>query len=89
VECSDIWGNSGGDYVDCLAGMNGLNGNFSADPLLCNPDFGDFALQVDSPCAPGNHPAGADCGTIGAREPGCGNPTETTTWGRIKAMFRD
>ncbi|HSG99184.1 MAG TPA: right-handed parallel beta-helix repeat-containing protein, partial [candidate division Zixibacteria bacterium] len=38
VSCSDIYGNSPGDWVDCLTGLDGLNNNFSADPLYCLAD---------------------------------------------------
>jgi predicted outer membrane repeat protein len=64
--CSDVWGNAGGDWVGALAGQEGTNGNFSADPQWCDADAFDFRLQSGSPCLPGNHPDGASCGTIGA-----------------------
>ena len=87
LECTDIWDNSGGDYVGCIAEKNGVDGNFSGDPLFCGPESGDFTIQLDSPCAPGNHPDGAACGTIGALPAACGTPTEPTTWGAIKSMY--
>jgi len=67
--CSDIYGNAGGDWVGCIAGQSGTNGNFSADPLLCDAAAGDFGLLETSPCAPENSPAG--CGLIGAHGVGC------------------
>ncbi len=70
--CSNAYGNAGGDWVGCVAGQNGINGNFSADPLFCDPANGDFTLDVASPCLPGNHPYGEDCGLIGALSQGCG-----------------
>jgi len=88
VECSDIYGN-GGDYVSCIAGLNGIDGNFSGDPKFCNLAGKDFGLQEDSPCLPGNHPDGFDCGLIGALPQGCDDPaTEPLTWGAIKALYR-
>jgi hypothetical protein len=68
--CSDLHGNIGGDWVGCAAGQGSGNGNFSADPLFCNPSIGNFHLDADSPCAPGNSPG--DCDLIGAHGVGCG-----------------
>ncbi len=85
LTCCNLFGNSGGDWSDCLEDQLGMNGNFSADPLFCDPLNGELTLDADSPCLPGNHPDGDDCGLIGAWEHGCGaTPTIQTTWGRIK-----
>jgi hypothetical protein len=86
LACSNVFGNSAGDAI-CL---DDLGGNFSADPLFCDVDGGDFTLQADSPCLPGQHPDGADCDLIGALGEGCGGstPVETTSWGRIKELYR-
>ena len=89
--CCDIYGNVGGDWTGCIAAEYGTNGNFSADPLFCDELNGDFSLQTCSPCLPGNHPDGYDCGgVLGAFGSGCdcGTATEPTTWGSIKAMYR-
>ncbi len=67
--CSDLYGNAGGDWVGCIAGQLGTNGNFSADPLFCDPETGDLRLEPDSPCAEGNSPPG--CGFVGAWGFGC------------------
>jgi hypothetical protein len=74
---------------DC-PNLTGINGNISLDPQFCGiSDSGNYLLQADSPCAPGNHPEGNDCGQIGARGVGCGNtPVSTATWGSLKALFR-
>jgi hypothetical protein len=88
--CCDLFGNTGGDS---LCGTD-AGGNFSLDPLFCDADGGDFRLHEDSPCLPGQHPSGADCGgTIGALGVGCGKATSageavSLSWGRIKAAFR-
>ena len=78
VRCSDVQGGWPG------------TGNFSADPLFCDASTGDVTLRSDSPCLPGNHPDGYDCGLIGAFGEGCSGPTavEETTWGGIKAMWK-
>ncbi|MFC1573263.1 right-handed parallel beta-helix repeat-containing protein [Candidatus Eisenbacteria bacterium] len=63
AQCSDIYGNAGGDWVGDIADQLGVNGNISEDPLLCAPDSADFTLCGDSPCASENNPG---CGQIGA-----------------------
>lgn len=91
LECCDVYGNAGGDYVGSIEGQNGVNGNFSACPSFCYADLGDFQLCDESPCLPGNHPEGYNCGLIGAWGEGCScGPTASkpTTWGSIKAMYR-
>jgi hypothetical protein len=67
--CCDLFGNEGGDWVGCVAGQNGQNGNISEDPLFCDAENGDFTLHSDSPCLGENNP---ECGTMGAKGSGCG-----------------
>ncbi len=67
----DIYGNTGGDWVGCIAGQFGTNGNFSSNPLFCDPDNNDFNLADLSPCLPENNPDGV---LIGARGGGCDTP---------------
>lgn len=60
--CCDLFDNGSNDlrpevFVD-------VGGNFSQDPLFVGP--GDYDLQEDSPCLPGAHPDGSECGRIGA-----------------------
>lgn len=78
--CSDVHGNAGGDWVGVIAGQVGTNGNFSADPQFCDANAFDFQLLPASPCLPGNHPDGTDCGTIGANG-------ECTTVGVVDAQL--
>jgi hypothetical protein len=70
IECTDVFGNSEGDWVACLAGQGDVNGNMSADPLFCDPEYRDYSLDAASPClsVPG-------CGRIGALGQGCGVAT--------------
>ena len=70
--CSDVFGNAGGDWVGPIAGQDGVSGNFSMDPLFCDAGSRNLSLQPESPCLPGQHPDGADCGLIGAYGSGCG-----------------
>jgi predicted outer membrane repeat protein len=89
VTCSDIFGSTGGDWVGCIADQAGINGNFSLDPLFCDAAAGDLTLSSESPCLPGNHPDGADCGLIGALGQGCGTVSvESKSWGEIKGLYR-
>lgn len=62
--------------------------NFDADPLFCG--LSNYYLRNDSPCAPGNHPDGYDCGLIGPLPVGCGPVNvEMKSWGAIKALYDD
>jgi hypothetical protein len=88
--CCNLYGNTGGDWVGCIAGQYDTNGNFSACPSFCHAEAGDFHLCDESPCLPGNHPDGYGCGLIGALGEGCScGPTQTdpTTWGGIKSLY--
>jgi len=89
--CMNVFGNEGDGYAGQCADPTGLDGNISTDPLFCNATAGDYSLCDISPCAPGNHPDGSDCGRIGALGTACVcEPTavEEATWGSIKALFR-
>ena len=70
LTCCDVFGNGGGDWVGCLDGQYGVNGNFAADPIFCGAAMNDFTLHAASPCAPGNSPGG--CSLVGALPVGCG-----------------
>ena len=63
--------------------------NFNLDPMFCGVD--NYSLNDLSPCAPGNHPNGFnECGLIGPLPVECGTvKTEETTWGAVKALYRD
>ncbi len=90
LKCCDIYGNADGDWVGCIAGQGGVNGNVSADPKFCDTRSGYFMVEDCSPCLPSHHPDGYDCGIIGAFGSGCecDAATEPTTWGAIKAMYK-
>jgi hypothetical protein len=72
LSCSDLFGNTGGDWVGCIADQYGITGNFSDHPMFCNPLAGDLTLAEDSPCAPAHSPL--QCGLIGALPVGCAAP---------------
>jgi hypothetical protein len=88
LSCCDVFQNEYGDWVGCISGQNGVDGNIEADPLFChnaNPSE-RYSLHSDSPCAPESNP---DCGVIGALGVGCGpTPVRTTTWGCVKSLYR-
>jgi hypothetical protein len=71
VSCNDAYDNSNANYGGTIADQTGLNGNFSLDPLFCEAENGEFGLHILSPCAPGRHPDGGDCGLIGALGEAC------------------
>jgi predicted outer membrane repeat protein len=77
LSCCDVYGNTGGDWIGCIASQSGSNGNFSADPLYCNSALANFALHLDSPCAAENNPT---CGRVGALGIGCGPSQPVEVW---------
>ncbi len=85
--CCDLWSNTGGDFTGEFAGLLGVDGNFSEDPQYCGDHLtGDFRLQSDSPCAPGN----GDCpeSLIGALPVACGTESaELSSWSRVKSLY--
>ncbi|GEM_PF-949270 len=70
LNCSDLHGNAGGDWVGCIAGQANSNGNISQDPQLCDWPSGDFTVASTSPCLPDNHPDECAIGAF-ADEAGC------------------
>jgi hypothetical protein len=86
LSCTNIFGNAGGDWVGCIANQLQVNGNFSLDPIFCNPSEGIFTIREDSPCAP---PGITGCGLVGALPIGCDVVSiSPSTWGKIKAAYR-
>lgn len=74
ITCTDVHANTGGDWLEPLDVRLGQDGNVSAAPLFCDAAAGDYTLFGTSPCLPGNHPDGIDCGRIGALGVGCHLP---------------
>jgi len=84
LECNDSWGNSLFNYE---AGSPTPPSNFSVDPQFCSPDTRDLTLMSTSPCLPGQHPDGADCGLVGRYDQGCQViAVEPSSWSRIKLL---
>jgi len=89
ILCTDIFGNAGGDWDGVIADQLGTAGNFALDPLFCSDDHqSNLSLKSNSPCAPGNHPDGDDCGLIGALPVGCDESSaESISWGQLKSSW--
>ncbi len=88
LECNDVFSFES-PYQSC-PDQTGINGNISRDPQYCGiDDSGNYFLQSDSPCAPGNHPDGYNCGLIGAFPANCGKvDAEKKSWGTIKSLYK-
>jgi predicted outer membrane repeat protein len=70
ITCTDIFGNSEGDWAIALEKMATIDGNFTVDPQFCSVQSGTdnrFHLESTSPLAQG----GSRCGTIGAHPVSC------------------
>nr|MBN2277291.1 thrombospondin type 3 repeat-containing protein [candidate division Zixibacteria bacterium] len=68
LECCDVYGNSGGDWVGAIADQAYVDGNLSIDPLFCEPSLANYHIAFNSVCNPLHN----DCGVlIGALPTGC------------------
>ncbi len=70
ITCTDIYGNSAGDWAFLLKEMVTRDGNLSVDPQFCSVQAGTenrFHLKSTSPLAQ----AGSPCGTFGANPVSC------------------
>lgn len=70
LDCCDLYGNAGGDWIGCIEEQAGTQGNLCEDPLFCDMAAGNLNLMPESPCAP-ESPWNPDCGLIGAFPVGC------------------
>jgi hypothetical protein len=81
VDCTDIYGNTAGDWIECLTGWSGINGNMSFDPLFCNTGIGDIGISdAASPCLPPNNACGMLIGALGLA---CMYPCDCGVWGDV------
>jgi hypothetical protein len=67
--CCNIFGNAGGDWVEVLESQTADSTNFSADPMFCDREAGNYEIHSASPCAPASS---GPCHLIGAFPVGCG-----------------
>jgi hypothetical protein len=79
LSCTDIEGGEEGIITNDNATVFWFEGNFDLDPLFCSPENGEYTLAAGSPCLPGNHPEGVNCGLMGALEEGCVSPVYPIT----------
>ena len=74
LECVDVFGNAGGDYVGIIAGQLGTNMNIWDNPEFCGVEYepdDPYSISVASPCADEHN---GYCNNMGARLPQCGIP---------------
>jgi predicted outer membrane repeat protein len=89
LNCCDVYGNAGGDWVDGIATQLGVERNIERDPLFCSttPEASRlWTLHPNSPCSMDSSGCARDIGAWGT---GCPEtPVERTTWGALKALYR-
>jgi hypothetical protein len=87
LSCCDVFGNEGGDWTGCIEGLDGQDGNISADPLFCDASALNLTLYNVSSCAPFT-PPNEECDLIGAWPVGCEmTATRPITWSTLKAQY--
>jgi hypothetical protein len=80
LDCCDLYGNAGGDWVGCIADQYGVT-NISLDPQFCNPAAGDFHLWNYTPCV------SEMCGQVGALGIGCFEPSDVRPGGAAPTLL--
>lgn len=58
IECTDIFGNTGGDWGPPIGDLGQLHGNFSLDPCFTDTASADYMPCETSPCRPENNSCG-------------------------------
>ncbi len=66
VQCTDVYGNSFGEYGGFVEDQTGLNGNLSVDPIFCGWEDGDYHLAAESPLRLRVSQSGGGCPMRGA-----------------------
>lgn len=82
IVCNDVFGHSVADFSGVKAGADDSLGNFSSDPLFCDPYYLQYTLRDNSPCLPGGNSCAA---LIGAFPAGCICCGTVTATGNINA----
>jgi PKD repeat protein len=72
IICTNVYGNSAGDWVGCIADMDTVVNNMSLNPIFCDTASEDFHLDSLSPCAAGS-PANLCGHYLGAFAAACQN----------------
>lgn len=87
LSCCDVIGNEGGDWMGCIEGLDGQNGNISEDPLFCDVSVLDLTLYDVSACAPFT-PPNEECALIGAWPVGCEmTAVRPISWSTLKVRY--
>ncbi len=77
VSCTDIFGNTSGDWIGTLAPSLALNGNQNADPHFCDYSSENYTINSNSPCAPWGNSCNSQ---IGALAVNCGSRPPKTVY---------
>jgi predicted outer membrane repeat protein len=88
ITCTNIFGNTDGDWFGSLARQATAAGNMTTDPLFCATNLDEeylFNLQDDSPCAAEN---GA-CADMGAWPIGCNDSLDAVGVENFTARWRN
>ncbi len=65
ISCSNVFGNTGGNYTYYMQDQTGIGGNISEDPLFCDYDNWVLTLAEQSPCLQENNDCGVLMGALG------------------------
>jgi hypothetical protein len=84
AQCNNSFDNALGNWDPSLGDLTGVDGNFSADPLFCDPENGDLHIHNTSPCAPDNNLCEAIIGALGV---GCYAPTAALSLDTVYALM--
>ncbi len=63
IDCTDIFSTQFSGWYGCGSSQYETNGNIALDPLFVDYDGGDYRVQSDSPCGPGNNSCGVLLGS--------------------------
>ena len=70
ITCSDIFGNSRGDWITSIASQLDVSNNINADPLFCDATEGATSVYSLTDESPASSPS-LECGYMGAWPIGC------------------
>jgi predicted outer membrane repeat protein len=65
IACSDVYGNTGGNYSGVMKDQTGINGNISSNPYFCDYENWTLTLSSQSACLPENNDCGVQMGALG------------------------
>jgi hypothetical protein len=66
LSCTNLWGNTGGNWSGFLAAQQSLRNNLSLDPLFCDPMDMNFTVYDNSSCLPAHNSCAARIGAFGS-----------------------